>query len=219
MTEPYEPLQRRDPFARVDPEYAHKPSIEGRDTLAWAMAELVPKRKPPKQTKWWQRWLKWWFKRPKLLVVFLVADFILGSLGWHFVFSSSPGAAKGAVNTTLSDVSHRNWSGVYDSLCRDDRAQVDESNLAVAGDAALTHFGLGLARWTETSVNTVHQSLGPVNLPAVQVSGELYPVTGSPSPFTVTVVHEVPGGWHVCMSAGGFSMLGYTEPLGSGFTP
>jgi hypothetical protein len=58
-----------------------------------------------------------------------------------------------------------------------------------------------------------------VKLPAAQVTGELIPVTGAPSPYTVVAVHEIPGGWRVCMSAGGFSMLGYTQPLGSGFTP
>jgi hypothetical protein len=216
--EPWEPIQRRDPFAGLNTG-GQQPSIQGRDTLGWAMAELVPKKTPPKPQKWWQKYLKWWLKRPKVLVLFLIADLVLGSIGWHYLFASSPGAAKGAVNATLSDLSHRNWTGVYGSLCRDDRAQIDESDLAVEGDAALQQLGLGLASWTETSVTTVHQSLGPVNLPAVQVTGQLIPVTGAPSPFTVVVVHEVPGGWHVCMSAGGFSMLGYTQPLGSGFTP
>jgi hypothetical protein len=216
--EPWEPIQHRDPFAGIN-QGGRKPSIEGRDSLAWAMAELVPKKKPPKRTRWWQRYLKWWLKRPKRLALFLVADLIIGSIGWHYLFAASPGAAKGALNTTLSDLSHRNWSGVYASLCRDDRAQVNESDLAAEGDVALEQLGLGLDRWTEASSKTVHQSLGPVNLPAVQISGELFPLTGTPSPYTVVVVHEVPGGWHVCMSAGGFSMLGYTEPLGTGVTP
>jgi hypothetical protein len=218
VPEPWEPIQRRDPFEGLNTG-GQQPSIQGRDTLAWAMAELVPKKKPQKPQKWWQKYLKWWLKRPKVLVVFLVADLVLGSIGWHYLFASSPGAAKGALNTTLSDLSHHNWRGVYNSLCRDDRAQIDESDLAVEGDAALLQLGLGLASWTETSVTTVHQSLGPVNLPAAQVAGQLIPVTGTPSPYTVVVVHEVPGGWHVCMSAGGFSMLGYTQPLGTGITP
>ncbi|HEX3898278.1 MAG TPA: hypothetical protein VHW74_03850 [Mycobacteriales bacterium] len=218
MSEPFDPIQGRDPFAGINTG-GHKPSIEGRDTLAWAMAELVPKHKPPKKQKWWQKYLKWWLERPKFLVLFLVADIVLGNIGWHYLFTSNPGAARGALDKTLSDVSHRNWAGVYDSLCRDDRAQIDESDMAAAGNVALEQLGLGLDRWTESSVATVHQSIGPVNLPAVQVSGQLYPVTGAPSPYTVVVVHEVPGGWHVCMSAGGFSMLGYTQPLGSGITP
>jgi hypothetical protein len=215
--EPWEPIQQRDPFAGIN-QGGRKPSIEGRDSLAWAMAELVPKHKPPKRKHWWQRYLSWWLKRPKRLALFLVADLILGHFAWHYLFAANPGAAKGAINTTMSDVAHHNWTGVYSSLCQDDRAQVDEGDLATAGSAALEQLGGGLARWTESSVTTVHQSLGPVNLPAVQVAGQLFPVVGTASPYTVVVVHELTG-WHVCMSAGGFSMLGYTEPLGSGFTP
>lgn len=213
--EPFDPIQPRDPFAGMN-DGGRKPSIEGRDSLAWAMAELAPKKREPKHKSWWKKWFGWWFKHPKLLAVFVIADLILGNIGWHYLTRSNPGAAKGAVNATLSDVAHHNWSGVYDSLCRDDRAQIDEADMAVAGNAALAQLGLGLARWTETTATTVHQQLGPVNLPAVQVSGDLFPVTGPPSPYTVVVVHEVTGGWQVCMSAGGFSMLGYTEPLGSG---
>lgn len=220
MDEPPQPpefIQRRDPFAGLN-DGGTKPSIEGRDTLAWAMAELVPKPKEPKRKHWWQRYLSWWLKRPKRLALFLVADLILAHFAWGYLTTAHPGAAKGAVNTTLSDVSHRNWTGVYSSLCQDDRDQIDEADLAAAGDAALQQFGLGLARWTETSAVTVHESLGPVNLPAVQVSGELYPVTGTPSPYTVVAIHELTGGWRVCMTAGGFKMLGYTQPLGSGLT-
>jgi hypothetical protein len=211
--EPWEPIQRRDPFAGLN-DGGTKPSIEGRDTLAWAMAELVPKKKEPKKRRFrWPKWLTW-----KRTVALLIVDLILGHFLWGYIFRSNPGAAKQAVNTTLSDVAHHDWNGVYDSLCQDDRAQIVEGDLATAGDGALLQLGGGLARWTETSVATVHQSLGPINLPASQITGDLYPVVGQPSSYTVVVVHEL-NGWHVCMSAGGFSMLGYTQPLGSGFTP
>ncbi|HWC35865.1 MAG TPA: hypothetical protein VG650_13695 [Mycobacteriales bacterium] len=212
----WSPIERRDPFSGV-PSYGDvsRPSIAGRDALAYAMADLVPKKKDVKK-RWWQRWPKWltW----KRLVALLVLDLVLGHYAWNYIFAASPGAARGAVDRTLTDLSHHDWNGVYNSLCRDDRAQIDESDLAAAGTAALAQFGLGLARWTESSTRTVHQSLGPVNLPAVQVSGQVFPVTGGPSSYTVVAVHEL-SGWHVCMSAGGFSMFGYTEPLGSGFTP
>jgi hypothetical protein len=211
----WEPVQGRDAFLGAPPAgTGSKPSIEGRDTLAWAMAELVPKQKPPKKRHWWwPKWMTW-----KRAVALVIVDLILGHLLWGYVFKANPGAAQRAVNSTISDVAHHNWQGAYDSLCRDDQAQIDESDMAAAGSAALEQFGLGIARWTITSARTVHQSLGPVKLPAVQVGGQLYPVTGEPSAYTVVVVHEL-NGWHVCMSAGGFSMLGYTEPLGEGFTP
>lgn len=210
------PVQGRDPFAAL-PSYddVRRPSIEGRDALRYAMSELAPYDKPVKKHRFrWPRWLTW-----KRTVALLIVDLILGNILWHHLFAANPGAAKGAVNTTLNDVRHHDWSGVYNSLCRDDRAQINESDLASEGTAALAQFGIGgLARWTETSATTVHQSLGPVNLPAVQVSGELFPVAGQSSPYKVVAVHELTG-WRVCMSAGGFEMLGYTQPLGEGFTP
>ncbi|HVV75150.1 MAG TPA: hypothetical protein VHC43_03870 [Mycobacteriales bacterium] len=210
------PIERRAPFSGV-PSYdeaIRRPSIEGRDSLAYAASQLKPYQVPVKKRRLrWPRWLTW-----KRTVALLAVDVIFGPILWHHVFAANPGAVKGAVNHTLDDLEHHNWSGVYDSLCRNDRAQVDESDLAAAGDGALEQLGGGLARWTITSVTNIHQNLGPMNLPAAQVSGQLYPLAGSPSPFTVVVVHEIPEGWHICMSAGGFSMLGYTEPLGSGFS-
>jgi hypothetical protein len=211
----WEPIQRRDPFAAASTG-GRKPSIEGRDTLAWAMAELVPKPKPVKKRPFhWPKWLTW-----KRTVALVVVDLILASIGWHYLFTANPGAAKGAFFKTISAVEHRDWSAVYDSLCRSDRAQINESDLALEGNLALEQLGpAGLDHATVTSVTPVSQSLGPLVEPqAAQLAGELYPVVGQPSPYKIVVVHEIPDGWRVCMSAGGFSMLGYTAPLGA-FTP
>ncbi len=192
-----------------------RPSIEGRDALRFALSEVKPYQPPVKKRRWyWPRWMTW-----KRAVALLLVDLILGNVLWHHLFAANPGAAKGAVNTTLTAVQHHDWPAVYSSLCQQDRANIDEADLASAGDAALAQFGIGgLARWTETSTQTFHQSLGPINLPEVQVQGELFPAAGQSSPYKVVAVHELTG-WHVCMSAGGFEMLGYSQPLGGGFTP
>lgn len=195
-----------------------RPSIEGRDTLRYVLSEIKPYQPPTKKRRFpkWPKWLTW-----KRTLVLLVVDLVLAHFAWDYVFKANPGAAKGALLRTMSDASHNNWSGVYDSLCRSDRAQIDEADLATAGRAAMAQLGLGLDHATVTSAKPVKQSLGPINEPqAVQLAGQLYPVVGAPQPYTVVVVHEIPDGWKVCMSAGGFSMLGYTEPLGaSDFTP
>jgi hypothetical protein len=211
------PIERRDPFTGV-PSYEDikRPSIEGRDTLAFAMSQLKPYQKPVKKRRFkWPRWLTW-----RRTVVLVIVDIILANLAWHYVFQANPGAAKGALLTAMSDASHHDWNAVYNSLCRSDRAQVSEPDLATAGDAALAQLGLGLDHATVTSVTPVKQSLGPIDEPqAALVVGQLYPVTGQPSPYSIVVVHEIPGGWKLCMSAGHFSMMGYTNPIGSSFTP
>jgi hypothetical protein len=48
------------------------------------------------------------------------------------------------------------------------------------------------------------------------VAGQLVPVVGAPSAFTVVVVHEL-GGWRMCLSAGGYSStaMGVDVPVGS----
>jgi hypothetical protein len=57
--------------------------------------------------------------------------------------------------------------------------------------------------------------VGPIHWPAAQVSGQLVPVVGAPSAYSVTVVHEI-GGWRVCLSAGGYSSaaMNVDVPLG-----
>jgi hypothetical protein len=215
----WQPVERPDRIAGV-PSYSEvsRPSIEGRDALAYAMSELVPRKKAVKK-RWWNHWPKWltW----KRTVALVAVDLIAAHYAWHYLFTGNPGAARGALLTTMNDAAHHDWNAVYDSLCRSDRAQINEADLANAGNAALAQLGLGLDHATVTSVRPVKHSLGPLTEPqAEQLAGQLYPVVGQPSPYTVVVVHEIPGGWKVCMSAGGFSMLGYTEPLGSSsFTP
>lgn len=192
-----------------------RPSIEGRDALRYALSEVTPYRKPVKKSRFhWPKWLTW-----KRTVALVIVDLILAHFAWDYVFKANPGAARGALLTAMSDASHHNWSGVYDSLCRSDRAQVSEPDLASAGDAAMMQLGLGLDHASISSVTPVTESLGPLVEPqAALITGELIPVTGAPSPYTIVVVHEIPGGWKLCMSAGHFSMMGYTNPIGS-FAP
>ena len=211
----WEPIQGREAFLGR-PEGGSKPSIEGRDTLAWAMAELVPKAKPPKKRRWWwPKWMTW-----KRAVALVVLDIILGNIAWHYLFASHPGDVAKALQSTMSDVSHNHWDDVYNSLCRSDRAQIRESELAGAGRAAMASIGF-LDHATVTSVTPITQSLGPIDVAsAAQVSGEFVPVVGQPSAYKVVLVHEIPGGWHVCLSAGGFSSeaLGYDVPIGQSLT-
>lgn len=150
----------------------------------------------------------------------LVADLVLGSVGWHYLTKPHTGAVAAALEQTATDAGHNNWTAVYRELCRDDQAQISESDLAGEGHAALLSIGV-LRRVTVASVRNVSQSVGPLDIPnAAQASGELIPVLGQPSAFTVTLVREL-GGWHVCLSAGGYSSaaLGASQPLGGGFTP
>lgn len=120
---------------------------------------------------------------------------------------------------TASDAAHNNWSAVYNSRCSDDRSQTDEPDLAAAGKGEMLALG-ELDNVTVTSVRTVNQSLGPIHLAAAQVSGQLVPVIGRPSAYTMVLVHEL-SGRHVCLSAGGYSStaLQVSAPIGSGFTP
>jgi hypothetical protein len=198
------------------PEYS-RPSIEGRDALRYAMSELVPKKNEKQKRRFhWPKWLTW-----KRTVALLIVELILAHFAWNWLMTVNQDAVTKAIKHTMSDAAHHNWSGVYGSLCKADRAQVDEADLATAGNAALAQLGFGLDHATVTSINKVDQSIGPIGTAdAAQVHGELVPVAGDPQPYSVVLVHEIPGGWKVCMSAGGFSMLGYTEPLGSSnFTP
>jgi hypothetical protein len=192
------------------------PSPQGIAELKLAAAALRP-YEPPKRKRYWPRWLT-----AKRLALILVADLILGSVAVHYVkqwLGPHPGAVAAAMEQTGSDAAHNNWSAVYNSLCSNDRAQFDESDLASGGQAEMLAIG-ELDHVTVTSVRTVHQSLGPITLPAAQVSGQLVPVIGKPSAYTMVLVHEL-SGWHICLSAGGYSStaLQVSAPLGSGFTP
>jgi hypothetical protein len=193
-----------------------RPSIEGRDALQYAMSELVPKQKPVKKRRW-PKWLTW-----KRTVALIIVDLIAAHYLWGWLMTVNEDAVTKALNSAMSKVAHKDWQGVYDSLCRSDRAQVTLPDLAAAGPIALATLGpTGLDHATITSITKVDQSLGPIDTPdAAQVHGQLIPVVGQPRDYSVVLVHEIPGGWKVCMSAGGFDMFGYTEPLGSAsFTP
>jgi hypothetical protein len=196
-----------------------RPSIEGRDALRYAMAELAtttPRKKQWYQRQWRPKWLTW-----KRAVALVIVDLVAAHFAWGWLMSVNQDAVTKALQKTMHSVAHKDWPGVYDSLCKSDRAQISEGDLAAAGPAAVASLGpLGLDHATVDSITKVTQSVGPINTPnAAQVHGKLYPVVGQPSDYSVVLVHEIPGGWKVCMSAGGFNMLGYTEPLGSGFTP
>jgi hypothetical protein len=190
------------------------PSLEGKAQLQFAAAALKPYQ-PPRRRRRWPRWLT-----AKRLALILVADLILGSVGWHYLTTPHPGAVAAALQQTAHDASTNNWDAVYGELCRNDRAQLSEPDLASAGRLALLHIG-ELRGVTVTAVHNVSQALGPLDIPnAAQVSGQLVPVIGPPSAFTITLVREL-GGWHVCLSAGGYSSaaMGVDQPLGNGFTP
>ena len=143
------------------------PSIEGKAQLQFAAAALKPYQ-PPQRRRRWPRWLT-----AKRLALILVADLILGSVGWHYLTKPHSGAVTAALQRAARDASHNNWTAVYGELCANDRAQLTESDLAGAGRVALLQLG-GLRGVTVTSVHNASQSLGPLNLPnAAQVSVNL----------------------------------------------
>jgi hypothetical protein len=189
------------------------PSIDGVDRIRQAAAYLQPYQ-PPVRKRRWPKWLT-----VRRLVLIVVADLILGSIGWHYLTAPHPKAAAAAVIDTANAAAHSNWTGVYDQLCSNDRSQISAADLSNAGRGALLTIG-GLDHVTVTAVTPVTLPVGIVHWPAEQVSGELVPVIGQPSSYAVTVVREV-GGWHVCLSAGGYSSsaMGVDVPLGSGSLP
>jgi hypothetical protein len=187
------------------------PSIEGVDAIRQAAAYLKP-YEPPKRRK--QRWPKWLTaKRTAILVVALL---ILGNVGWHYLTKDNPTAARGAVINTANAAAHNDWSAVYDRLCTSDQRQINESALHDAGRAALLSIG-ELDHVTVTSVTPVKLTVGVMRWPAEQVSGQLVPVVGQPSAYTVTVIQER-GTWKMCLSAGGYSStaMHVDVPLGNG---
>ncbi len=187
------------------------PSPEGVLELRQAAAALKRHAAPlPKR----HRWLT-----GKRLAIILVIDLVVGSLAWHYLTEAHPTAVAKAVESVGNDAAHNNWSAVYNSLCSSDRAQIAESDIASAGEGALLQLG-GLHSVTVTNVTNTHVSLGPIPIPAAVVSGQLVPRIGPSSAYTVTVVREV-SGWHVCLSAGGYSStaLGVNVPLGDGQGP
>lgn len=167
--------------------------------------------RPIKSPRRQHRWLT-----PKRIALFLAIDLVLGIVGWHYLTATHPTAVAAAVEGTAKDAAHNNWNAVYNSLCSSDRQQMSEPDLADAGKAAMLQIG-ELDHVTVTDVQPLTVPVGPLHWPATTVSGDLVPVIGRPSAYTVTVIREV-GGWKMCLSVGGYSSaaLGVSEPLGSG---
>lgn len=184
--------------------------MEGVDQIRQAAAFLKPYQ-PPVRNRRWPRWLT-----AKRLAIIVVADLILASVGWHYLTASHPKAAAGAVITVANDAAHNNWTGVYDNLCSSDRSQINEAALRNAARGAMVTIG-EIDHVTVTSVRPVTLPVGFVHWPASQVSGQIVPVIGRPSAYTVTVIRET-GGWRLCLSAGGYSSsaMSVNVPLGSG---
>lgn len=189
----------------------YDPSPEGVTQLRQAATALHRRTDPaPKRRRWLTK---------RRVAIMLVVDLLVGSLAWHYLTESHPSAVAAAVQATAHDAASNDWNAVYASLCSSDRAQIAESSIAQAGQAALLQLG-GLHSVSVTQVTDTHVPLGPIHVPAAEVSGQLIPRLGTPSAYSVTVVREV-SGWHVCLSAGGYSStaLGVNVPLGAGQGP
>jgi hypothetical protein len=186
-------------------------SSESETTLRQAAQNLARPVQTPKPRR------RWFTKRR--IAISLVFDLVIGSVAWHYLTESHPSAVAAAVEGTAKDAAHGDWTGVYSRLCSSDRAQMSESDLAEAGQGALLSLG-ELNHVTVTHVTSTDVALGPIHVPAATAAGQLVPVVGTPSPYTVTVVREL-GGWKVCLSAGGYSStaLGVNVPLGAGQSP
>jgi hypothetical protein len=170
-----------------------------------AAALARPVTTPPPRRRWLTK---------RRIAAVLIVDLVLGSVAWHYLTATHSSAVAAAVEQTGKDAAHNNWTGVYSDLCSSDRAQFSESELHDAGEAALLQIG-ELDHVTVTSVDPTSLPVGPLHWPAAVVSGQLVPVIGAPSAYTVTVVREL-GGWHMCLSAGGYSSvaMGVNVPLG-----
>jgi hypothetical protein len=184
------------------------PSPQGVAELRQAAAALGRPPRPPAK----RRRIPTLTKRR--VALFVVVDLVVGGYAWHYVTEPHPGAAAAAVERVAADAGHNNWAAVYANLCSSDHGQIAESDLAGAGKAALYQLG-GLSHATVTTVTPTSVPIGPLHWPAAQVAGQLVPPLGTPSAYTVTVVHEVTG-WKLCLSAGGYSSarLGVSVPLG-----
>lgn len=184
------------------------PSPAGVDELRKAAAALGHRAPAPRRRRW-PRWLT-----GRRIALLLAADLVLGSVAWHYLTQPHPKAEAAVVLDAAAAASHNDWAGVYDRLCSSDRAQLTEPQLQAAGRGALLSIG-GLDHVTVTAVRSVTLPVGPLHWPAAQVSGQLVPVVGAGSAYTVTVVREI-GGWRMCLSAGGYSStaMNVNVPLG-----
>jgi hypothetical protein len=166
-------------------------------------------RPPQRRRRRWPKWLT-----AKRVALLLVADLTLGTIGFHYLTRSHPAAEAAAVIGAADAAAHNDWNTVYGDLCSSDRSQLSVGELQAAGRGALLSIG-GLDHVTVTSVRSVSLPVGPIHWPAAQVSGELVPVVGAPSHYTVIVVREI-GGWRMCLSAGGYrsTAMNVDVPLG-----
>jgi hypothetical protein len=146
--------------------------------------------------------------------VFVALDFIVGSLLWHAVRAHQDSPVR-AVTRVASLAGAADWHGVYDHLCNADHRQFSAADVAAGGSGALQLLhGFAGVRITGAHSVAIHL-VGPVSLPAEQVSAQLIPRLGPPIDFHVTTVREITG-WRVCLSVGGYgsATLGVDEPLG-----
>jgi hypothetical protein len=179
-----------------------RPDLVGTDLLRAASSDLSSTwaTPPPPRLPWTHRFSR---RRLKLIAAFLAVDVIGGWALWHFVVAKQDSPVD-AVRKVATLAGQGNWPAVYDSLCRADREQFSETDLASGGSAALAVLhGLANVKITSAHAVAVHL-IGPLAVPAEQVVGTLVPTLGTPIPFTVTTVREL-GGWRMCLSAGGYS--------------
>lgn len=185
------------------------PDPAGQARLAAAARELIRPPAPARRRRPWLLRLGW-----KWATAFVVADLVLGSLLWRVINSHQDSPVKAV--TRVTDLAGRgDWSGVYDHLCSADRRQYAAADVASGGSEALQLLhGLAGVRITDARTVRVHL-VGPVSLPAEQVSGQLVPRLGPPLDFHVTTVREV-AGWRLCLSVGGYGVpaFGVDTPLG-----
>ena len=147
------------------------------------------------------------------LALFVLVDVLVGAVVWNLATRHQDSPVD-AVSSVATLAGHGDWAGVRDHLCRADRTQMTEADLA-AGAGAATALVHGFAGVDILGARAVAVHLvGPVSLPAEQVSGRLLPALGESVDFTVTTVREL-GGWKVCFSVGGYSApaLGVNVPL------
>jgi hypothetical protein len=173
-----------------------------------AARDLQRQPAPSQRRRTWRPSWRW-------LAVFAAVDLVVGSVMWRLVSSHQDSPVKAV--TRVADLAGRgDWAGVYDHLCSADRKQFRASDVAAGGGVALQMVhGLAGVRITGTRTVGVHL-LGPLSLPAQQVSGQLAPRFGPTFDFHVTTVREVTG-WRLCLSVGGYgsSAFGVDVPLGS----
>lgn len=139
---------------------------------------------------------------------------VVGALLWHLVGRHRDSPQR-AVTRVAALAGQGDWTGVYHHLCSADHRRFTLADVASGGTAAMQLLhGLVGVRITDTRTVGVHL-VGPLSLPAEQVTGRLVPPLGPTVDFHVTTVREV-SGWAVCLSVGGYgsAALGVDVPVG-----